>query len=141
MLTGGHVYINIEDISAFKWHFAMMILVKEKEDDFLFRYDVDQHPEHLKGKIRIDKSLFKEVRKRGLWDNLDIVPDDITDGLCDNRIGLIAQCSKPLNVYPELPEYDMWSEIMIEKYFNEYMKTGIMPAGVLIEREQDQITS
>lgn len=127
--------MNIEDISAFKWHFAMMILVKEKEDDFLFGYDVDQHPDHLKGKIRIDKSLFEEVRKRGLWD------DYITDGLCDNRIGLIAQCSKPLNVYPELPEYDMWSEIMIDKYFNEYMKTGTMPTGVLIEREQDQITS
>ena len=125
--------MNIEDIRKVKWFVAAIRLEKESEDDYLFSYDVNRiQSQDFKGKIRVDKSFFREIDEKGIWDEC------IEDGICNGDIALITPCSEPLAVYEEIPEYDYWMEILVYKYLEQYVQDGKLLKLMIIEHHIEE---
>lgn len=122
--------MNLDKLRRYQWVCAVIKREKEDGGDYLFTYDVDKAIEPYTGKLRIEKSLFEDVKGQ----NIDL--NFIWDAIDDNRIAMIRPCSRPLSVFDELPEFDYWTILMSERYLEEFSKTQRLPIKVWAEKEQ-----
>ena len=80
-----------------------------------FTYDVDNlNTNLLSGMILVDDELVKETEEKGVWQ------DCVFDAICDEKVQIVQQCSKPIILYEEVPEYDEWVNLLLYRYLEQH---------------------
>ena len=54
--------MNIEDIEKMKWHLAVIQLLGKNQTSYYFKFDVDAGVKSMKGRLKIEKSVFQEIK-------------------------------------------------------------------------------
>ena len=107
--------MTIEELKKYKWFVATCkyegIVVKKH----CFTYDVDNlNTNLLSGMILVDDELVKETEEKGVWQ------DCVFDAICDKKVQIVQQCSKPIILYEEIPEYDEWVNLLLYRYLEQH---------------------
>ena len=42
------------------------------------------------------------------------------DAICDEKVQIVQQCSKPIILYEEIPEYDEWVNLLLYRYLEQH---------------------
>ena len=123
--------MNIEDIEKMKWHFAVIQLLGENQTSYYFKFDVDAGVKSMKGRLKIEKSVFHEVK-------MTVVDSEFAVRMAvQERIEFIVPSSQPIVIDESIKEVDFWGIILAQKYFEELKKAQNMPVILCITRERD----
>lgn len=131
MCVSGGMRMNIEDIEKMKWHFAVIQLLGENQTSYYFKFDVDAGVKSMKGRLKIEKSVFHEVK-------MTVVDSEFAVRMAvQERIEFIVPSSQPIVIDESIKEVDFWGIILAQKYFEELKKAQNMPVILCITRERD----
>ena len=131
MCVSGGMRMNIEDIEKMKWHLAVIQLLGKNQTSYYFKFDVDAGVKSMKGRLKIEKSVFHEVKM------MDIDSEFAVRMAVQERIEFIVPSSQPIVIDESIKEVDFWGIILAQKYFEEFKKTQNMPVILCITREKD----
>lgn len=123
--------MNIEDIKKMKWHLAVIQLLGENQTSYYFKFDVDAGVKSMKGRLKIEKSVFYEVKM------MDIDSEFAVRMAVQERIEFIVPSSQPIVIDESIKEVDFWGIILAQKLLEEFKKTQNMPVILCITREKD----
>ena len=105
----------IEELKKYKWFVATCKYEGIVGKKHCFTYDVDNlNTNLLSGMILVDDELVKETEEKGVWQ------DCVFDAICDEKVQIVQQCSKPIILYEEIPEYDEWVNLLLYRYLEQH---------------------
>ena len=93
--------MTIEELKKYKWFVATC------------KYEGIIGKKHC-GMILVDDELVKETEEKGVWQ------DCVFDAICDEKVQIVQQCSKPIILYEEVPEYDEWVNLLLYRYLEQH---------------------
>ena len=107
--------MTIEELKKYKWFVATCKYEGIVGKKHCFTYDVDNlNTNLLSGMILVDDELVKETEEKGVWQ------DCVFDAICDEKVQIVQQCSKPIILYEEVPEYDEWVNLLLYRYLEQH---------------------
>ena len=123
--------MTIEELKKYKWFVATCKYEGIVGKKHCFTYDVDNlNTNLLSGMILVDTGqpqlqqpvqvektkaeLVKETEEKGVWQ------DCVFDAICDEKVQIVQQCSKPIILYEEVPEYDEWVNLLLYRYLEQH---------------------
>ena len=64
--------------------------------------------------LKMQYENVKETEEKGVWQ------DCVFDAICDEKVQIVQQCSKPIILYEEVPEYDEWVNLLLYRYLEQH---------------------